>query len=92
MLEGGTGEVGVMALVGSEGIFNDDDMVETKPVSRAVTFRTMSFLEVKNEAASKVGSRLGAGGNISDWNESAFRGTTNAMGSMLPDRPLVVIL
>lgn len=66
--------------------------MDVNPVSRDITFRTMSFLEVKNAPAFKLGSRLGAGGNISAWNESAFRGTTKAMGSMIPDKPLPVTL
>lgn len=62
------------------------------PVSKSTTLRTMSFLLVKKPAASMLGSLLGAGGNISAWNESAFRGTTNAIGSIVPDEAEEVIL
>ncbi len=65
---------------------------DVAPVSRLTTLRTISFLEEKNSGAERLGSRLGAGGKMSAWKESALRGTTKAMGSMLPADEVVVIL
>lgn len=89
---------GVTALEGSEAGENVDGVtdkgvyLETEPESRLTTFRTISFLEEKNSSADRLGSRLGAGGKMSAWKESALRGTTNATGSIVPDNPEVVIL
>ena len=104
-LGGGYASEGVRALEGSEvvGVYmyeeadggttdNGDVKLDVAPVSRLTTRRTMSFRVEKNPEASRLGSRLGAGGKMSAWNESAFRGTTKAMGSIVPAEAVVVIL
>jgi len=87
---GGLNIEGVRALEGSEGgekigVARDNGVyLEVAPVSRSTTRRVISVLDEKNSSAPRLGSRLGAGGKMSDWNESAFRGTTKAMGSIVP--------
>jgi hypothetical protein len=55
--------------------------VETVPSSRLTSFKVGSLPE-KNSPAVKQGSEDGTGGYISDWKESDFRGTMNAIGSI----------
>jgi hypothetical protein len=95
---GGLNVEGVTALESSEdgekagGTTDNGVYLEVAPVSRSTTRRVISLLDEKNSSASKLGSRLGAGGKMSDWNESAFRGTTKAIGSIVPADGEVVIL
>jgi hypothetical protein len=54
---------------------------ETAPVSRETRLSVMALPE-KNSPDVRQGSIEGAGGKMSDWNESDLRGTMNAIGSM----------
>jgi len=72
------------ALIGEPtGVF----IWEMDPVSRSTNFRA-AVLPEKNSVDEREGSSEGAGGKMSDWKESALRGTTNAMGSMFDPETL----
>lgn len=64
-----------------DGIADGGGPVAAEPVSRSTKFLG-AVLPLKNSEAVSAGSVDGAGGKISDWNESDFRGTMNEMGSI----------
>jgi len=77
--DGGAAEVG--GGDNAEGIAPGRGPEIVLPSAR-LTSLTAATLPLKNSAALRDGSIEGAGGKISDWKESAFRGTIKAIGSI----------
>jgi len=78
-IEAATGVAGVAAE--NDGTALGGGPAKVDPLSRLTSLRGMT-LPLKNSAALREGSIEGAGGKMSDWNESALRGTMKAIGSM----------
>ena len=71
-VSGADNGAGAGALVVRVGRATDDAAAMVAPVSRETSLREMGFPE-KNSPAERQGSMDGAGGKMSDWNDSDWR-------------------